>query len=147
MKRIIVFLLLVLLLCGINSTFVKGLSFEKLFEGCEAEVYLSHAVDDLDCVVVKNGQGAIAFCDIAELKYIKNKHIINGFTVKIRNKSMAYVLEKLNPNYITRRGNCIYGYINNVAKTVFVEGEMVNFQCVNVDNDVLVGFPILLGCY
>lgn len=147
MKKIIVFLLLVLLLCGVSIGYTKGLSFKDIFEGCEMEVYLPVGVN-VECSFIENGEGIIAFCSIDYFKYLKDTYLVNGFTIKIKDKEIDDVVGLLNPNYVIRCDNFIYGYTNSTKCDVkMVQDKIVNFQCVKVENDVCVGFPILLGSY
>lgn len=147
MKRLIVFVLIVLVLCGINLSFTSSLTLNKLFSGAVVEVYLQNQDYVGECKTVKNGDGLIVITNVNELNYILKNYKTNGFTLKINNLSLNKTLAKLNPNYYKTKNNYTYGYLSYGALGVCVGQDVVNFQCCEVGGEVLVGFPILLGSY
>ena len=84
MKKIIVFILIVFLLCGINMSSIKNFDLSTLFAGASIEVYLNsnEMVDEFD--TVGNGAGVIIFASVDSLRYILNKYNVSGFTLKTK---------------------------------------------------------------
>lgn len=148
MKKLFVFILIVLLLCGINLLPISNLTLDKIFPSASVEVYLADNEYNGELLTHKNGDGQIIFCDVENLLYILNNYVVNGYTLRICASDMNSVLQKFMPNYYFESSNYVYGYKQGIFnKCINVNDEKVNFQCVKSNNDVLIGFPILLGSY
>lgn len=153
MKRLIVFILLVALLCCINMSFVSNLTLDNLFSGCCVEIYTSSKTDN-DLKKIDNGSGEIIYCDVDALKYFKESEKISGITLKIHNTNIEEILKKLNVKDTYNKNFGLYGW-SQIIKTISnfqfnninLDGNWVNFQCVQKANYVLLGIPILLGSY
>ena len=72
MKRLFVFIIIVLLLCGINLNITKELNFQNIFSGASVEVYISDKSYNGNLSVIDNGCGQIVCCGIDDLNYIFN---------------------------------------------------------------------------
>ncbi len=151
MKRLIVFILLVLLLCGANFAISKDFTIDKIFPNARVEVYTSSKTD-ITFNKIDNGCGEIIFCNCENLnEIIKNFKNISGFTLKISKTSIDEVLEKLDVKNTYNKNFGVYGCSNIIKKYFNKQIDMlcgvVNFQCVAKGDDVIVGVPILLGGY
>lgn len=146
MKKLIVFILIVLLLCGMNSNFAQGLNLKSLFKGANVEVYVVGEVDNDKYKILKNGDGAVIFTVIEELDYILSSYKVNGYTVAVGG-DIGGVLTALSPEktYINAWG--VYGYKAGLGDGVLVNDNYCNFQIVEKMGIVLLGCPILLGSY
>ena len=144
MKRLAVFLIIVILLCGVKFAFVQNLSLGKIFAGASVEVYLRN--NEGLSGAINNGDGQILVCDVEKLEYILNEYDFVGFTLKISNE-LSDVLCKLNPSYIKPVGSSVYGYKSGLMSSVFVYETNINFQCLQMGEYVLLGTPLLLGSY
>ena len=147
MKRLFVFVLIILLLCGINLGVTNNFTISKIFNGCSVEVYLKSHVENCEFLSVKNGEGSIIFCEVNDLIYILNNPDVCGYTIKINNKNYHEVLNCLNVSYMFASFGCVYGKSNLFNFCTSVNDNVVNFQCVKNDDFVLLGSPILLGSY
>ena len=147
MKKLIVFILIVIVLCAINLNALKDLTLSTIFPSAVCEVYLSSCEYEGGIKSCKNGEGQIVFCDVKELDYILENYSAAGYTLKINGESVCAVVDKLSPLYKFNFGECSYGYCVKNLDSVVVDGKSVNFQIAEIDNFVLLGFPILLGCY
>lgn len=148
MKRLIVFIFLVVLFCVINIGAMQNLSLKDIFPNANCEVYFAKKTDLMSYEKLSNGEGEILFCNINDLNYIKQNKNICGYTIKIENQNIKDVLNKLCPSYSFVFDEYVYGYkIGAITCNVELNGKKVNFQCAQKENCVLIGFPILLGSY
>lgn len=151
MKRLIVFIILALLLCGINFGAVQNLTLEQIFQTAQVEVYTSEQTN-LQYQKTTNGAGEIIYCNLAQLNYILNNcACVSGYTLKINNLQIKDVLLKLNARQITQNNYGAYGWSRllsyKINKQITIDNQAVNFQCVQSKSSVLLGVPILLGSY
>ena len=147
MKKLIVFVLIILLLCGVNLSVTKSLNLESIFSGASVEVYLSEKICDEKLQTIDNGTGQIVFAKIDDLNYIFNNYSPLGFTL-FYNGDVNDALNKLNPQYVFKTNLSAYGFSSVNVKPISVAGKKVNFQYVVSDAGcVMLGFPILLGSY
>ena len=146
MKRLFVFILIVLLLCGINLSCTQNLNLERIFGGAEVEVYLSERSPICEFETINNGEGQVVFAKIENLSYILSSYKCSGFTI-ITDLSLCKVIEEISPNYYFENKNGIYGYLNGIKESVIVKDKKVNFQCAESGGFTKIGFPILLGGY
>lgn len=147
MKRLFVFVLIALILCGINFGITKNLTLENIFKGACVEVYLKSQCETNEFLSIKNGAGEIIFSEIENLNYILNNYDANGFTIKIKNEQIDNVIKKLNANYLFESFNCLYGCSSLFVDCACVNNNLVNFQCVKNEDEILIGSPLLLGSY
>lgn len=149
MKRIIVFILIIFLLCGINIFSTNNFNLSILFAGASVEVYLNSdkIVDEFDAI--GNGTGVIVFTNIDSLHYILNKYSVSGFTLKIK-KTTEEVLTLISAENIFFNEFGVYGYCDYAkcwVDSINFNNSLCNFQIFATNNCVLLGFPILLGSY
>ena len=148
MKKLIVFIFLIAIICGINLSITQNLSIDKLFKTGEVEIYLPEKSGLYNVNKIDNGNGEIIFCNIQQFEELKNKlSNISGYTIKLQNTSFNDVVDILKPMYVDSFNNSYYGYVNNLSKSVVTQDKNYNFQCVEKQNKVLIGVPILLGSY
>ena len=147
MKKLFVFLLICLLLCVAGTNFVKGLNIEDIFSNCNIEVYLpqNDVINELH--YIKNGDGAVVFGDTSDLDYILKNFKVAGFTIKVKSLEIETLLKKIRATNITCASQGIYGYSHELPDIICASGLKTNFQCVQVEDYLLLGVPILLGCY
>ena len=150
MKRLIVFILLTLLLCGVNFTFTKNLNIDDIFSNVKIEVFTNEKTS-LSLKKIDNGVGEVIFCDAQEFDYIlKGPYNVAGYTLKIYGVNESEVLKKLNVKNIYNKNFGIYGWssiLNNLNKKIKIDDKIINFQCISKENSVIIGVPILLGSY
>jgi len=147
MKKFFVFILIALLLCGINFASSKKLSLNSIFPDGDVEVYFSQNIEMSEFYTQRNGNGTILFCSSDKLLYILNNYSVSGYTIKIKNLSVCDVLKKISPNYYFSNGCGVYGYFSYFNDYVLVNDRAVNFHVKESDGCVLLGCPILLGSY
>lgn len=151
MKRLIVFIFIVILLCLTNLTITKDLTFDKIFANSKVEIFFDRKTD-LEYQKIQNGVGEIVFCEANQLSDIlKNDNKVSGFTIKIKNENVDEVLKKLNVKNVYDKNFGIYGWSNLLGEVVNLKldmfGSYVNFQCVNNEDGIILGCPIILGSY
>ena len=154
MKRLIVFILIVILLCLTNLSLTKDLNLANIFPKSQVEVF-TDSLSGLNYKKVKNGLGEIIFCDVEELNNIlKRTDKMVGFTLKIENEEVKSVLKKINAQNTYYKNYGFYGWskiLNEIFKIKNNKVQMfdgvVNFQALQKENDVILGFPIILGSY
>lgn len=146
MKKLIVFFIVVLVLCAINLNCIKDLTIKKILTGASAQVYVCDK-DAEGLNYIKNGEGAIIFCEIKELKQILKNFNVIGFTIKINKSFENEILEEFSPLYTFKCNNYKYGYLQNCIEAVLVNGKYANFQYEVCEDSLYLGFPILLGSY
>lgn len=144
MKKIIVFILISLLICGTKLTCVQNFTLSELFPNAQIEVYLPQKIENCGFYTINNGEGCIIFAKMDDLQYILSKYNVGGYTLKLYGLNFREVVEKINPNYFYNFDKYIYGHKTNLFDKD-VEG--INFQCAQQSNCVLLGVPILLGSY
>jgi len=157
MKKILLFIFIVILLCCVNLTAVQNLTLDKIFPNAMVEVFLQQKGNLIDHKTIANGQGEIVYCDIQDLDYILNQNLkVTGYTLKIHSCEID-ILNLLNVNDVQQQNFGIYGFsemlenyakkFNLLTKKVKINQKMVNFQYINKNDYILIGFPILLGSY
>ncbi len=145
MKRLAVFILLLLLLCGMDCFFKRDWNINSFFLNSDVEIYLSTIENLNGGNIIKNGEGAIVCCKFNDLEKYLNSNNVLGFTIKVDEVQIDDVLQNLNPRNISKAMNYTYGYTAQFNQFKCVNGN--NFQMAARENSVLVGFPILLGSY
>ena len=143
MKRIAVFILIVLLLCGFKVSVVSNLTIDKIFPNASVEVYIPQKVDVGVYKSISNGDGLILFANSDQLDYILKTYNVGGYTIKT-DISINVLLKNLNPNFYAIKDGVIFGYKSGIFNKT-VNGN--NFQCVERDGCLLIGVPLLLGSY
>lgn len=154
MKRLIVFIFLALLLCGINLTFVEGLTLDKIFPQSQVEIF-TDSKTSLKINKIDNGMGEILFCEIENLDYILNQlDSVVGLSIKIYNKNKANVLQVLKVKNLYNQNFGCYGWSGTLekikgikSKNVHLINGKINFQCIEKDDHIIIGTPIVLGSY
>mgnify|MGYP004645264295 FL=1 len=154
MKRLIVFILIVILLCLTNLSLTKDLNLANIFPKSQVEVFTDY-LSGLNYKKMQNGLGEIIFCDVEELNNIlKQTDKMVGFTLKIENEEVKSVLKKINAQNTYYKNYGFYGWskiLNEIFKIKNNKVQMfdgvVNFQALQKENDVILGFPIILGSY
>ncbi len=154
MKRLIVFILLAILLCAVNFSTTQNLTIDKIFPQSTAEVFLSEKTQ-IPLKKIDNGMGEIIFCDSSDINYIlNNTDCVAGLTLKVCGLNKSQILKKIGANQLVSANFGIYGWTNLLSnskkiaeKSVNFSGKNINFQCVEKENYVLLGFPIILGSY
>ena len=154
MKRLIVFILIVILLCLTNLSLTKDLNLVNIFPKSQVEVF-TDSLSGLNYKKVQNGLGEIIFCYVEELNNIlKQTDKMVGFTLKIENEEVKSVLKKINAQNTYYKNYGFYGWskiLNEIFKIKNNKVQMfdgvVNFQALQRENDVILGFPIILGSY
>ena len=156
MKRLLVFLFIVLLLCITNLTCVQDLTLSNIFPTASVEIYTSSKTNIEQLSKIENGLGEIIFCNVNELDYIlKDFDNISGFTLKFdtQNKTKQQILEQLNLQRFTSNGFGILGYSSTIGSLfnnkfcVNIDKNKCNFQLFETKNSIFLGVPILLGSY
>ena len=143
MKKITVFILIILLLCGFKLSVVPNLTIDKIFPNASVEVYIPKKVDAGVYKSISNGDGMILFSHINQLKYILNTFNVSGYTLKI-NMTINGLIKNLNPNFYTHKDGGVLGYKSGLFDKS-INGN--NFQCAKSDGCLLLGVPMLLGGY
>lgn len=154
MKRLIVFILIIILLCGINFSITKDLNLDKIFPNAQVELF-TDSKTGINVQKIDNGQGEIIFCTTNELSYILSQvSSAVGFTIKIQNASMVSVLKSFGINFSFVENYGVYGWSNYIYnnfniknKSIEMLSGRVNFQAVEENGAVLLGIPIILGSY
>ena len=147
MKRLIVFIFLVMLFCLLGFEFTKNLSISDIFPSCLAEVYIDDCINaSCGFESIVNGSGSIIFCKTEDIKYINQMYNVIGFTFFLED-SVESSLIKLNVRGSFVFGGYIYGICPYFGECILVGGNHVNFQCAVVEDRVVIGFPLLLGSY
>lgn len=154
MKRLVVFILIVILLCGINFSITRDLNLDKIFPKAQVELF-TDSKTDIVAKKIDNGQGEIIFCTTNELSYIlANISSAVGFTIKIQNTSLGDVLKNFGVNFSFAENFGVYGWSNYIYNNFTIKNNSVemmsgrvNFQAVEKGGGVLLGVPIILGSY
>ncbi len=146
MKKLLVFILLVILFCGINLNFTKKIDLKSIFAGASVEVYLNSGEFTDEFESIKNGDGQILNCVVDDLDNVLASYSVSGYTLKIEGMDVIDVLNMAKLEYF-KDGEYYYGFCEGMAKPIITHNEFVNFQCVQNGCNVLLGFPILLGSY
>ena len=156
MKKLLVFLLIVLLLCGINLNFTKELKLSNIFPVASVEVFTSSKTFVNKFEKIDNGVGEVIFCEMNELDYIlDNIDCVSGLTLKIdlKNNSKNKILKSLDIVDFNETNFGIYGFSNIVKKVsnnkfkLKIEEKVCNFQYFESKSCIFVGIPLLLGSY
>ena len=154
MKRLIVFILIVLLLCFTNLSLTKDFNIDKIFPNSIVEIFFDEK-SDFNLEKTSNGVGEIVFCDINKLSSIlKLNHNISGVTFRIKNENVENILKKINVRNTYNKNFGIYGWSNVLDSMLIVKtnslklfDSYVNFQCVDNGDEIILGCPIILGSY
>lgn len=156
MKKLLVFLFIIALLCCANLTYVQNLTLKNIFPNASVEVYTSTKSCIENLQKIDNGLGEIIFCNINNLDYIfDNEKYISGLTIKVEGDNLTdrELLESLHCFNFFEANFGIYGWSNVVDRIfdnkfgVVVEDINCNFQIFKTKNEIFVGIPILLGGY
>lgn len=147
MKRLIVFILVSFLLCGLGYFQLLDFNIETLFDKAYVEVYTSKESEVNGFSKIKNGVGEIIFLNIDKLEYILNCVDECGYTIRIYEKNVQEVVKALNMSKVVLKNGSIYGYKKGLHETVLIDGGRYNVQIAEGDGVVNVGVPILLGSY
>lgn len=146
MKKLLVFILLIILFCGINLNFTKELDLKSIFGDASAEVYLNDDVFISEYETIKNGSGKILRCGVEDVEAVLKCYNASGFTIKVKNIDLDNILKSCKLSHF-KSGEYVYGYCDGLFAPLRINDEYVNFQCVQKGGDVLFGSPILLGSY
>lgn len=156
MKKLLVFLFIVLLLCGMNLSTVQNLTINELFPNASVEVFMAEKTD-INCLnKIDNGFGEIIFCYVNDLNYIlKNYNNVAGLTLKINKNviSKTDLLGKLCIEQKSEENFGIYGWsrvvacLNGGRFCVNLSKNKCNFQLFEDKNIYFLGFPLILGSY
>ena len=145
MKKLIVFIFIILIMCLTKFSFTKNLSLADIFGGANIEVYAQEEI--LNMKNVKNGDGYIVYCNVYDLDYIYNNYKINGFTVNVKNVSINKILDLLGACKIEKNDYGFYGVSDVLMWSYNLKCGDKNLQIIESDGGVMVGCPILLGSY
>ena len=147
MKRLIVFVLITVLMCVIGMNFVEDFNIGNLFPNAMVEVYIDGKYNENGIYSIKNGGGSILFCHTYEVDELQKKYKVAGFTLKIEKDSVKNVLKKLLADVVYVENDYIYGRSIYFCNYIQTQCGLANFQCIEEENFILIGTPILLGCY
>jgi len=154
MKKIIIFIFITILLCGLKSPFTKSLNRLEIFSNSSFEIFTSSKTD-ISCNKISNGNGEILFLDYhIFVNTYKNLNNITGFNI-YTNNSKEYILKGLNAYNIITLNNNIYAYspiVNSLlsqknVNDVIINNKLVNIQISCQETQNILGFPINLGSY
>lgn len=156
MKRLLVFLLLVLLLCCVNLSCTQDLTLSKIFPNASVEIFTSTKTNLTEFYKLDNGFGEIIFGEVEDFEYIfNNVNNISGFTLKINIESFSKtkIFKALNViNYNENNFN-ILGFSNTVKKifknkfSLKIDKNECNFQYFEAKSHIFLGIPLILGSY
>lgn len=96
---------------------------------------------------VTNGDGVIINADVHTMKEIIKDNEFFGLTLKIENIEVKDVLNKIYASVVFENFESVYGVCNFFDKCILVNNLRTNFQCKDLGDVVVLGFPILLGSY
>lgn len=147
MKRLIVFILIALFMCGLNWLALEDFDIQSVFDGAYVEVYTANDSGLDGFSKIKNGAGEIIFSDTSNLKYILNNVEECGYTIKVSKRDFNDVLAALNVSKFTSKNGTVYGYRAGLFATVRIDGELFNLQMAVVNDTLNIGVPLLLGSY
>ncbi len=150
MKKFIVLCLLCSFLVSI-SLFKKEYDFSKE-DNLSVQVFVSNQnyehLSNYD--FVKNGMGAIIFCDYSQYKKIKKDcKDIAGVTFIFSGDDNTFenVIKNLKIKTTAKTRCDFIGYTNYFDCSLNIDGKKTNVQGYLSDNKVYIGFPLLLGSY
>lgn len=117
--------------------------------------YVSLNSEIEDCHYTKNGNGGIICLNSSELKLLNNFDIdtLYGESVKFKcdDKTFADLIKKYKISVVNEEKFedfiSIYGYNSSFGKPVNIHDKNVNVQMVKRGDEIIVGFPIILGSY
>ncbi len=150
MKKFIVFCLLCGFLFSI-SLFKNEYDFSKE-DNLSVQIFVSdqnyNHLNEFD--YVKNGAGAIVFCDYMQYKKIKKdcKNIAGvTFIFDGDEKTLNRMINDLGVKTTERTSSDFVGYTNYFDSSLNIDGKKTNVQGYLSENKVYIGFPLLLGSY
>ena len=149
MKKLIVFIFLIILLCLTNLTYLSEFKFKSIFPDASVEAFVDEINDKelKNYNYILNGTGKIVFIKIEHLKdFLKNNKVL-GYTIKVNNMHLNDVFKKLEIKKVKKMQNAYYGVSGKFSKSLKVGNDSYNFECVKVNNEIHIGTPSLLGSY
>lgn len=149
MKKLIVFIFLIILLCLTNLNYISDFKFKNIFPKSSVELFVECVNDNelKNCNYIKNGTGKIVFINIDKLdEFLKNNEVL-GFTIKVKHMQLNDVFKRLEIKRVKKIQNSYYGVSAKFSKHLKVGNESYNFECVYVNDEIHIGTPILLGSY
>ena len=152
MKKIsvLIFVFIMFCFCSISNDFSQNLfclsSDAKVSFYCDEENFVK------DAIMLINGQSFVVETSAEfALETYKNLHSCVGFSI-VFNKDeidLGKILEKVNiiEEEIIEDNFTIYGIAQGLSFSTFVNNKKVNIQIAQNDDFVIIGSPIILGCY
>ena len=145
MKKIIVFIFVLLIICLLKVSFVSELKLTDIFSDVDVEAFITN--DELpNFDYIKNGEGIVVFCKLGDLEYINNNYLLNGFTIKLKDNDKS-IMEKLGAIIHVQNDFGFYGFSSVIARDYNFKYKNNNFQMVYSNGTTLIGCPLLLGGY
>ena len=158
MKRLFVFILIVILLCCLKMFFLQNLTIYTLFGSCDAVVFVANPFNEVsNCIfftkdfddgvnVVKNGTGSVIYCRSSSIYRYKLLFSVTGYTIRLHNHKNE-ILDLLLARNVFENNWGTYGYSDKLEFERVIDGVVVNFQINKTNTGFLLGCPILLGDY
>lgn len=156
MKKLLVFLFIILLLCCVNIVPHKELTLKNIFSNVMVEVYTSKQIKNEELSKISNGEGEIIFCDIVDLDYIlQTYNCVSGFTLKFEKNDFSVndIINKIDTRTCYNKNFGIYGLsyaissLLNNKYVVEMEQTKCNFQIYETKSQIFLGIPLILGSY
>lgn len=146
MKKLIIFIFLVILLCCTNLTLIKNFNLAEIFPEAQVEVFINNEISFTENNYVNNGNGKIVFISINELHSFLNNNEVMGYTLKIKNLTLNEVFKRLQIKNVECVQGAYYGVSGLFTKKINYD-KNYNFECAELNGEIHIGTPILLGSY
>ena len=98
MKRLIVFIFLIVLFCCINLPYINRLKLSEIFPNAQIEVYIDQKTETNGLNYINNGEGKIVFLNINQLDNFLKHNKAFGYTLRIKDETLNNVFKKFPPN-------------------------------------------------
>ena len=100
--------------------------------------------------VIENGKGYIISSSIKNIDVLLNsfdESDIKGYTFFLKTNDIQSVTKKLGLQYSISNQNEIVAYSNIVPMSIYINNIVYNTQIIQKDEEVIIGFPVILGSY
>ena len=124
-----------------------------------SSIYSFYTTDTIDTIqnanIVKNGNSAIVSCDSTNAKYVRKfLHNVLGESVQINNPTKQvldnicnYIKNDFLYDEIVGQTQIMYCYNPSLANFVMIDKQKVNIQIAKSDNQIVIGYPLILGSF